>query len=136
MPTERVTLGRSASAARRELGPTAWAVLETVVAHASETDGVPTAAVSARRVVAELGLGKNTVARAMVRLCNVGMLTAPQPRASRGTFTAGYYVVTVSPDVLGVPASASCAPSRVLSSSRRASHAASVPVEQLALLPE
>ena len=131
-----VVVGRAAGAVRRRVGATAWVVLESVVAHASCHDGVPTASVSVRSLAAELGLGKNTVARALGLLRDIGAVAPQQDRVSTGTFAAGCYVVNVEPDVLAVVASIAPALPRAASASRRASRAASVPVEQLVLLPE
>lgn len=93
-PRSFTVLG-AATALRRQLGPTAWAVLEELVARSDGPAARCAAATSVRSLAAELGVSKDTVARALARLCEAGIVTAAQPRASSGTFTAGSYLIAV-----------------------------------------
>jgi hypothetical protein len=90
-----VVLGPKAASVRRELGPTAWVVLEAIVATSTaERDGVARAVTSARALGHELGLAKDTVAAALRRLHAAGFVTRdPQRRGGTGGFVAGSYVV-------------------------------------------
>lgn len=90
-----VVHGHTASALRRQLGPTGWVVLEELLAHTDGTDDGYEATASVRSLAAAVGLSKDTVARALVRLRGAGIVTAGQSRASTGTFTAGTYRITV-----------------------------------------
>lgn len=90
-----VVHGHTANALRRQLGPTGWAVLEELLAHTDSTDDGNVAAASVRSLAAAVGLSKDTVARALGRLREAGIVTAEQSRASTGTFTAGTYRITV-----------------------------------------
>lgn len=80
---------------RRRLGPTAWVVLEELVS-ASQGDAddcYSTATV--RSLAADLGLSKDTVARALVRLRSAGIVVAGQDRTPAGRFAAGRYRISV-----------------------------------------
>ena len=123
-------LGAAAADVRRRVGPTAWVVLEATVARADIDGGVITAVVSARSLAAELGLAKNTMARALSVLRRAGLLVAVQPRDGRGTFAAGSYRVDLPAGSLEF---ASAAASPV--SSTRTRRVAPIAVEQLSLLP-
>ena len=127
-----VAIGPGGGALRRQLGPTAWVVLETTVARAHRRDSVLVADTSARSLAAELGLAKNTVARALLVSREAGVLMFTQTRASDGSFAAGRYLVELSPNVLTVAVQTSDAPIRP----RSAHRLTPASVEQLALLPE
>ena len=114
---------------RRQVGPTAWVVLEATVAHTVGVAGVLTACVSARSLASELGLAKNTTARALSVLRDAGVLTVVQARDSRGSFTAGCYVVSLTGRSLEL---VSCEVRHTPSSTRTRRI---IPVEQLSLLP-
>jgi hypothetical protein len=58
----------------RPLGPTAWMVLEELAVHA-DSDGQ--IAVGVRRLGSDLGLDKDTVARALRRLRGAGLVVRP-----------------------------------------------------------
>ena len=80
---------------RRRLGPTAWTVLEELVS-ASQGDAddcYSTATV--RSLAADLGLSKDTVARALVRLRTAGIIAARQDRRPAGTFATGLYRISI-----------------------------------------
>ncbi len=84
---------------RRLIGPVAWCVLEVLVAAAdpASPDGCAVGA-SVRSSAAELGVSKNTAARAVVVLRRAGLLrTQRQPRAN-GRFGPGQYVL-ITPNV-------------------------------------
>ena len=81
----------------RQFGPTAWAVLTVLHEHSVTADGELLARVSIRGLALELGLGKNTVQRALHRLSAAGMIEARQRRTNDGTFAAGHYVLTAEP---------------------------------------
>ena len=75
----------------RQVGPTAWAVLE-LMRERSETDGgAELAPVTIRNLAFELGLAKNTVHRAIQRLRAAGLIEPRQARTDAGTFAAGQY---------------------------------------------
>ena len=90
-----IVIGPAVSGLRRELGPTAWVVLEEMLL--CSTGGVDdcTAAVSVRALGASLGLAKDTVARALRRLQAAGIVTPVPARTPAGTFDAGAYSITV-----------------------------------------
>ena len=83
---------------RRSLGPTAWAVLADVRMDARPDEaGIAVAATSARQVAANLGIGKDTAARALRRLTAAGVLRRrPQGAGATGRFTRGTYEVRLS----------------------------------------
>jgi len=80
---------------RRRLGPTAWVVLETLLARSTGPDERCEAIATTRTLAKDLGLAKDTVARALVKLRRAGVVTACQTRAAAGTFTTGSYVIVV-----------------------------------------
>lgn len=64
-----VVLTRAARGAKAAIGPTAWAVFEELTLGAERgSDGRLLVTTSVRRLAAELGLDKDTVARALARL--------------------------------------------------------------------
>jgi DNA-binding IclR family transcriptional regulator len=79
-----------AAALRRQLGPTAWCVLECLRDRAS--DGW-VAEASVRALAAELGVAKNTAHQAIGTLVRAGLIEAEQRRATDGRFQAGRYVL-------------------------------------------
>ena len=135
---DAVVIGPAAGPLRRRLGPTAWVVLEAVVAHGRPVDGADTAPVSARSLAIELGFAKNTVARSLSALVGAGLLEGVQARVTSGRFARGAYRMSVPVDVLA-PASSVAASSvraRAAGPAARAPRSASRVVEQLVLLPE
>jgi hypothetical protein len=54
-----------------------------------------------RVLAARLGLGKDTVARALTRLRRAGLVTPVQPRTSGGVFATGSYLLTI-PDSITI----------------------------------
>ena len=136
MTTDVVVVGHGAAPVRRRLGPTGWVLLEAVVARGRSDGDAIVASVSVRSLAAELGLAKNTVARALVAVRAAGLLTAIQARDAAGTFASGSYLVTVPAEVLAVARHSS---RHVRPSHPRDLRVSSVPisqVEQLSLLPQ
>lgn len=80
---------------RRRLGPTAWVVLETLLARSTGPVERCEAIATTRTLANDLGLAKDTVARALVKLRRAGVVNARQTRAAAGTFTTGSYVIVV-----------------------------------------
>jgi hypothetical protein len=100
-----------ASRLRRRLGPTAWAVLEELI---TRSDGLAERCESTsttRSLAGNLGLAKDTVARALLRLRRAGIVTAAQHRTADGTFTTGSYVIAV-PDCIILDADTNTNPTR------------------------
>jgi len=115
-PTRRtVVLGPRAHELRAYIGPTAWAVLEEMMqCSIGDGDGDHVVAeVSIRSLATSLGLAKDTVARAVRRLRDLGVLAAVQARSESGAFEAGSYrlAVPVACMSVGSPAQPSVAPS-------------------------
>lgn len=82
---------------RRRLGPLAWAVLQDLAEDAEMVDGRLVARSSARRLAANLGIGKDTAARALRALGAAGLIAAAAAeRGERGWFAAGGYELTAS----------------------------------------
>ena len=81
---------------RRELGPTAWVVLEELVAASRPGDGGQlVSVVTARALAAELGIGREASVAALGRLRHHGLITFETERqTSTGRFGAGRYVVS------------------------------------------
>ncbi len=97
-----VQIGLASSKLRRTLGPTSWMVLEEMLIRSSGIGDDCVAHVSVRALAASLGLAKNTIALAIHRLRDAGLVTALQQRASTGTFDTGTYTITPCADTLVV----------------------------------
>jgi DNA-binding transcriptional MocR family regulator len=69
--------------------------LETAVALAHEADGDLVVDASVRSLASEVGLSKNTVARALGMLREAGLVTFTQTRADDGAFSAGRYAIVL-----------------------------------------
>ena len=97
MSTEhrRLVIGPRSAGLRRELGPTAWVVFEQLLVRSTGPVVDCRAEVSVRLVAAELGLSKDTVARALGRLRRVGLVTPSQSRSTSGVFAGGCYEINV-----------------------------------------
>jgi DNA-binding transcriptional MocR family regulator len=117
MPAEvirhTIVLGPAAHELRRHVGPTAWVVLEEMLQRSTGDGDEVVAEVSVRALAASLELAKDTVARAMRRLRELGAIEATQARASCGSFDAGSYRITVPAVCLSLV----CRPQRPVSSS-------------------
>ena len=80
---------------RRQLGATAWFVLEELVVHAvAESDGMVRAQVSTRELSARLALNKDTVTRALAKLRACGAVTAVARGGSAGASVFAIHVPT------------------------------------------
>ena len=82
---------------RRALGPTSWMVLEEVL-HASQpadTGSTRACAWSVRDLARRLGLDKDTVARAVQRLVDAGLVSRSQTRTTAGTFARTTYSIAL-----------------------------------------
>src|SRR4051794_2924799 len=95
----RVVLDVESVGLRRQLGPSAWIVFEELLLASSGPADCCVASVSVRTLATRLGLAKDTVARALIRLRRAGLVAAVQTRGSSGTFAAGSYALTV-PDAI------------------------------------
>jgi DNA-binding IclR family transcriptional regulator len=73
-------------------------VLTALVVDAEISDGSPQVRASVRSLAVELGMNKDTVARAMVRLRHARLVTA----SDSGPFQPGVYRLTVAVDVLSL----------------------------------
>ena len=86
----------------RRVGPTAWAVLTALAVDAEQTAGAQVARASVRSLAMELGLNKDTVARALARLRDARLVASMtslfEPSAYRLTIPAG--VISFGADVL------------------------------------
>jgi hypothetical protein len=84
---------------RRSLRPVAWVVLEDLALAAVEVDGVLVAAASARSVAARLGLDPATVAAALRRLRERGLVELTRASAPAGRFGLSVYYLGRIPGV-------------------------------------
>ena len=99
--------------------PTAWVVLEELVARAVETDENFRASLSVRSLASELALSNGRTAQALICLREVGIVTAVQSRTAAGTFTAGHYVIAFPDGLSPVCDSADASRSLLSSAARR-----------------
>lgn len=114
-PRSFVVHGAEAAVMRRRLGPTAWAVLEQLVAHSHGSTGTRVAAATVRSLACDLGVSKDTAARAVSRLRAAGIVTVEQARERSGAFATGGYRIDVPPCFVlddDVAAAATTTPSR------------------------
>ena len=84
---------------RRVLGPSTWAVLESLLARSTGTTEDSTVAISIRDLAADVAVSKDTVTRAIGQLVHVGLLAAVHLRTAVGTFGPTQYRVTVPSDM-------------------------------------
>jgi DNA-binding transcriptional ArsR family regulator len=70
-------------------------VFEEMLLRSTPERGERIAQVSVRSMAAALGVAKDTVARALNRLRDAGLVTPAQPKSERGLFEAGSYVIDV-----------------------------------------
>lgn len=98
----RVVFGDQAPVWRRRLGPSAWCLLETLVAEAVERDDRLVVVASVRSLAVSMGVGHNTVDRALHRLRAAGLVRSLQARGEHGAFGRGSYVLDVPESVLRV----------------------------------
>jgi len=82
-----LAIAPDARALKRQLGPTAWAVLEDVALDARLDDaGRLVATTSSRRVAENLGLTSGTVSRALGRLRSLGLVEYARESGTGGRF--------------------------------------------------
>ena len=134
-------LGPGAGRLRRELGPAVWSALEAIAA-ASVRDGEDDVArVGVRGLAEQMGVAKNTAARAVCALLEHGLIRRSQRRTASGRFERGLYVLALPHGTLVVVRSdgevdtlaARSVGTTAISTARRTRRTSSV--EQLALLP-
>jgi len=95
-PTRRtIVLGPRAHELRAHVGWTAWAVLEEMMQRSTGDGEHVVAQVSIRSLASSLGLAKDTVARAVRRLRDLGVIRAEQHRSDSGVFQTGSYRIDV-----------------------------------------
>lgn len=95
----RVLVGPECRPTRRTLDPTAWFVLEQLVLNADAGSSEVTVFVpaSVRALATELGLSKDTVAAALRRLANAGIVRREDERESdSGRFGHSRYLVDLT----------------------------------------
>lgn len=84
----------SARGLKRELGPTAWAVLEDIALDADVDEGRRlVATTSSRRIAENLGLTPGTAARALGRLRSLGLVSHTRLDGTAGRFGLSAYVL-------------------------------------------
>jgi hypothetical protein len=106
-----VVIGAASSDLRRALDPTSWVVLEELLLCSNGTTDECVAFVSVRSLAASLGLAKDTAARAIRRLRDIGLVTVAQQRTEAGIFDTGSYQVAIPNGVtLIAPAPAASQP--------------------------
>ena len=89
--------GTGASAvSRRSLGPTAWVAFEVLIERSETVAGERVAVASVRAIAAELGVAKNTAARALATLRAAGVITVAQTRERAGQFGRASYVIHIA----------------------------------------
>lgn len=77
----------------RTVGPTAWAVLEELIDGAEGMCPLPVVHTNVRRLAADLGLSKDTVARALRGLLDAGLVARSSGRDPGGRFGGTTYVL-------------------------------------------
>ena len=130
---QRLTLGVAAPWLRGTIGPVAWAVLEVVAERSDPREEGTVSCSSVRGLATELHLANDTVARALRRLAQAGLLHYAADRDATGRFGSGRYVLTLPPNVFDL-ATDLAHPSRSKPAAKTAVQFSSG--EQLALLPE
>ena len=95
-PTHRtIVLGPRAHELRAYVGSTAWSVLEEMMQRSAGDGEQLVAQVSIRSLASSLGLAKDTIARAVRRLRDLGVIHAEQRRSDSGVFQTGSYRLDV-----------------------------------------
>jgi hypothetical protein len=99
--THAVVVLPDAAHLRRTIGPTAWVVLEALLERAEPIGSDEYLAHHSIRVLAsDLRLAKDTVARALRTLRNVGLISHAQCRTGTGAFDPGRYTISLPSGVL------------------------------------
>ncbi len=122
-----MVLGPRAHELRAAVGTTAWSVLEEMMQRSTGDGHHIVARVSIRSLASSLGIAKDTVARAVRRLSDLGVVAAVQTRSDSGVFDAGSYRLAIPAECLSLaclsqpPALSSARPPAVPPSSARRS---------------
>ena len=96
MSTERrLVLTAGTVELRRRLDPSAWVVFGQLLLESTGNGDTAEASVSVRSLAAQLGLAKDTVARALNRLRQAGLVDASQSRTAAGVYATGCYTLTI-----------------------------------------
>lgn len=96
MSTERrLVLTAGTVELRRRLDPTAWVVFEQLLLESISNGDTCEASVSVRSLATQLGVAKDTVARALNRLRRAGLVDASQSRTATGVYATGIYTLTI-----------------------------------------
>jgi hypothetical protein len=83
-----ITLGPSAHELRRELGPTAWVVLEDLVTRSHPTNGGVAVDASTASIIESSGLGRDAVRSALRSLARAGVVVTASARDEHGRFAS------------------------------------------------
>jgi len=97
-----LVIGPDGAALRRQVGPMAWCVLEALAASPLPGDGNSVVLASVRSIAHQLGVSRNTVHRALVKLTAAGLVEARQRRADSGRFDAGFCRLCLPETVLAL----------------------------------
>lgn len=82
----------------RAVGTTAWAVLADIALDAeADADGNLVAATNVRRIAGDLGISKDTAARALGRLVDAGLVVRHRRRGAGGEFARSLYELHLDP---------------------------------------
>ena len=130
-PRRALVLSSAAPAWRRSLAPLSWVVLESLAESSRERSGTTVSEKSVRALADELGLAKDTVARAIQRLQRAGLVSRIDARLCDGRFGHGCYVLDIPDDLFNV-----CSARAPSATTRRAATKSSHRPEQLALLDD
>ena len=91
-----LVVGAVSEELRRELGPTAWSVLETLVLGGELTGvGALVASTNAGEIATKVGVGRDAATKALARLRAHGLIVLDQPRGEGGQFRAARYGISV-----------------------------------------
>lgn len=94
----RIVVSVDARPLRRAIGVTAWAVLEELVLDGDvDEHGALSASTNVRRLAAQVGMSKDTAARALQRLVHAGIVRRDvADRGAGGTLPTSSYVVDLT----------------------------------------
>jgi hypothetical protein len=114
-----MTLGSHAPALRRELGPTAWVVLEDLVTRSQSTNGHIAVDASTASIVESVGLGRDCVRAALRRLAKASVIVPSSARDGHGRFASPVVELhlpadTISPEGAGSASVAARSRSRAI----------------------
>jgi hypothetical protein len=99
-----LTLGPAAPTTRRAVGSIAWCVLEHLAENAEDRAGATVSYESVRSAAGAVGYANDTVARALRRLADAGLITYVPSHSVNGRFSSSHYRLTFPADVfIGLP---------------------------------